>query len=122
MECGQRKHREQRQEGRKLWGVLNTSVGYCALSSRSSPMTVSGGIFPPPPATALPSIRHLSPILTCSVDLSSASHSEILLLGARTRLHSPLYSLTGVVPGTRLVLKDSKEDHERVDLAFSKQL
>lgn len=72
------------------------------------PLAVSGGVFAPSASIALSSLRHLSwgggmssPLQMCSADLPSATpYSEILLLGAGTRLHSPLYPLADIVPST----------------------
>lgn len=50
------------------------------------------------------------------------SSLRIFASEGRDQLHSPLYMLTGIVPGMRLVLKASLEDHERADLASSRQL
>ena len=50
------------------------------------------------------------------------SSLRIFTSEGRDQLHSPLYMLTGIVPGMRLVLKASLEDHERADLASSRQL
>lgn len=106
-------------------GVSRTRLSSLqSLCSRSSPMTMSGVSFLQSGSTS--TVFHkvsvlwgdLQPNINSSIDLSSASpHSRIFASGGRDQLHSPLYMLTGIVPGMRLVLKASLEDHERADLA-----
>ena len=47
---------------------------------------------------------------------------RIFASGGTDHLRSPLYALTGIAPGTRLVLKTSLKDHERADFASSREL
>lgn len=109
--------------------MFRAHLSVIALVLRVVPRDSVRGVFPQSGSTS--TIFHTASVLwgdlqpksACSIDLSSASlHSEFLLLGAGTPLRSPLYALTGIVLGTRLVLKTSLKDHERADLASSREL
>lgn len=123
MESGQREQQEQRLEGRKLQGVLRTHWWVFLPVSPSRPGKVallialpSDSVFPLP-HPSLSSIRHCcrvsaySTVLRFSVDFFSSSF-RIFCSWPGTRFHSSPYPLNGMVPGTQLVLKESK-DHKR---------
>lgn len=123
MESGQREQQEQRPEGRKLRGVLRTHWWVFLPVSPSRPGKVALLIALPSdsvfllPQPSFSSIRHCScvspysTVLRLSIDFVSSS---LRIFGSwpGTRFHSSPYPLTGMVPGTRLVLQESK-DHKR---------